>query len=57
MSLLDFYPELGTVLGANDSALTYLGWRIFGYRYLHDEPELQVPVSKEDLKCIAGKIH
>jgi hypothetical protein len=49
MSLLDFYPELGTVLGANDSSMTYLGWRIFGYRYLHDEPELQVPVSKEDL--------
>lgn len=49
MSLLDFYPQLGTVVGANDSALTYLGWRIFGYRYLHDEPELQAPITKEAL--------
>ncbi len=49
MSLLGFYPQIGTVLSANDFALTYLGWRIFGYRFLHDEPELQVPVSKEDL--------
>ncbi len=49
MNLPDFYLQLETVVGANDSALTYLGWRIFGYRRLHDEPELQVPVSKEDL--------
>lgn len=26
-----------------------MGWRIFGYRYLHDEPESQAPVTKQYL--------
>jgi hypothetical protein len=34
---------------AEASPLTYVGWRIFAYRYYHARPFLQAPVAKTDL--------
>ena len=30
--------------------MSYVGWKIFAYRYYHDKPELRRPVSKEILR-------
>jgi hypothetical protein len=29
--------------------MTYIGWKVFAYRYYHNKPELQAPISKQEL--------
>jgi hypothetical protein len=29
--------------------MSYVGWKILAYRYHHDKPEQQAPISKEEL--------
>ena len=35
--------------------MMYVGWKVLAYRYYHDEPGQQVPVSKEELLGIVSR--